>query len=97
MWKCPSCGSMNRSEVCTGCGLERKAYSRYSPQMSGARLFFAVIASILVIAAIFFAVNAAIDQRNRRRAKEYKASSEASIENTNEKTPEADASGVHFS
>lgn len=86
MWKCPSCGAMNSGEVCAGCGLEKKSYSRYRPQMSGIRLILAIIASFLVIALLFFAVNAAIDQRNRRRARESGSSYEAS-----------ETSGDHFS
>lgn len=81
MWKCPSCGTVNRGETCSECGLARKSYSRYKPEMSGMRLFLAVAASILIIAVIFFAVNAAIDQRNRRRAKEYDNNAEKASQN----------------
>lgn len=79
MWKCPSCGTMNNSDTCAECGLERKAYSRYKPEMSGVRLFLAVVASLLIIALAFWGVNTMIDQRNRRRAEEYENSAEGEL------------------
>ena len=60
MWRCPSCGAVNRGEACTKCGTPKQEFSRYSPTMSSGRLIVLVAVAILIIVIAFSSINAYI-------------------------------------
>ncbi len=68
MWKCPVCGTMNRSAECTSCGALHAKRSTDRPVLSAMRFFVLLLAACAFLAAVFFTVHIIINERHRQRA-----------------------------
>lgn len=86
MWKCPSCGTVNRTAQCTACGFSKKQTSAYRPSFSALRFFVLAALSLVLIFIIFKVTDYIIDQRARENAERLNA--EYSFEDYLDKTPE---------